>query len=1457
MSIEVLGSIPRGGSVKKVILIADIHLDNNEERHEEQKYVMKELNESLKRDVDDKTVIMIGGDIYHNKGKKDTMCEMIWHTFLGRINEMCPVLVIPGNHDLNPKHDKRYPDSVEASLSGGCYKNIHYLGRTGIYRMGNMEVSTVSIKEIFQNKAGSGGVTELPEVPNWYSEEAEYKVMMLHSTVYEGTKESYNPERSKVPLGWIPKEVGYLMMGDLHIPLTHGGVITRQNMEIKFRKNGLTWGYPGSLSQNTVGETVGMHGYQIWDFEREMIIQVPIKQHTIRMTGKKEGDEWKLNNMTPEAIKREIGIEPVRVLLTMVGSPTYEEVKEIKERLGWNVKEVSRLKEIEREALRILPNTRGGISEEDVMNFGETIVEYLQSLEGNEEAYEELVKNPSKILESLHEMRGEDQVNEVIKKRKKAIMEKYERMMMSRSKGYRRGTMRILRVRCHKILSFNDMYMSFEEFVGKVVALIGKNGDGKTAIIETIIYGIFGRVFDSRMGKTGGKGNDIRSLISNKTANDDKPFIEVDIEIDEEEYRISRMWVKKAESETWESGKREQYSVKKVRTGEYEAIGASKVDEWVRSNIGGVEVIMEIVQSQGNDLDMFSMSLSEQTEILSKILRLEGYEELCEVLDEERRGIEAIEKTMQTSKGVTVENLKQYDEKDHSESREKMEKLREEIEKLESEKNGMVQDWHGVDMNETEEEDGEIEKKLKTMKRPEDNKEELIERKGEVKGWKETEETEEEIRYQLEEVKRNRERATKESEESDKAVKEKTKEYGELGVEPSLLVGDLENEGATGIYEEACERKETRRTRDELIREISKKETEKQRNEERIEPLEGLDKTNPLDELEPEEPSKSYKWDGERRLSNKTKEEKEKMEEEVERMKEKLSEEEEELMRMEVRAKPVVRSDIEVKYKRWKEINKYVLKRKSSYEKQKEMMEKKRTMEVEKAMCEKELENIMTALKDCPYNEKCEACRKQPLRIQKERLEEKVKKLVKEITKIGSKENAWESIKEWKEEYDSLEGVEEEVRESERYESWQKTYTTKREGISRKRREVSEKEKEIREVIQEIERDRYIRWMVWATKRQEKLIEEEKTLKEELKWLERYEYWGRVVRMQPLYKRKQKLKEEIKELEKVGERVKRELEEMKALEEELMNKLKYKQYVEIKEKLESIERYERMEKKVKEKERRREMRPRYERYMIIKTELKTMYEEKESLNKTIGGRENEYKRYQAEREKIEEYEAKLVEIRKLRRMTETVRERIKGYKAWLLREKVGPIIKAYTNAISRQMHGCDDWELTYDVDEEGHIHWRMLDGGGIVYMNKASGYQRFMMMMAMRIALSQISKTMRCKQLIIDEGFTSADTEHLERVPGFLKGLVGIYESVLLVSHLDVIKDSVDKYVEVKRENKVSYLEEEDWQNEINRRSDTKKKRVRRNGTTSDTSSEGSEGVNEVVVKKRGRGGRE
>ena len=78
---------------------------------------------------------------------------------------------------------------------------------------------------------------------------------------------------------------------------------------------------------------------------------------------------------------------------------------------------------------------------------------------------------------------------------------------------------------------------------------------------------------------------------------------------------------------------------------------------------------------------------------------------------------------------------------------------------------------------------------------------------------------------------------------------------------------------------------------------------------------------------------------------------------------------------------------------------------------------------------------------------------------------------------------------------------------------------------------------------------------------------------------------------------------------------------------------------------------------------------------------------------------------------------------------------------------------------------------------------------------------------AIRVALTNISTLPKSDMFIIDEGFGALDASNIEACAKLLKSLKKYFKTILIISHIDAIKDIVDKNLEVIVKGNDSYVE--------------------------------------------------
>lgn len=236
-------------NITNIIHLSDIHI-RLFKRHNEYKEIFDKLYQSIQLEVleQDKksTIIVISGDIVHNK--TDMSPEMISLTseFLEKLSNIYPTLIIAGNHDANLNNlDRLDAISPMVNILSNKLTKLYYLKDTGIYKLANIDFAVYSIMD-----ENCFELIDKSELNN------EYKVALYHGTINGATSESgIQLKNDKIKSNYFD---GYdiVCLGDIHL---HQIVQERDIV-----KNKPYMLYPSTLIQQGYGETYENHGYILW-----------------------------------------------------------------------------------------------------------------------------------------------------------------------------------------------------------------------------------------------------------------------------------------------------------------------------------------------------------------------------------------------------------------------------------------------------------------------------------------------------------------------------------------------------------------------------------------------------------------------------------------------------------------------------------------------------------------------------------------------------------------------------------------------------------------------------------------------------------------------------------------------------------------------------------------------------------------------------------------------------------------------------------------------------------------------------------------------------------------------------------------------------------------------------------------------------------------------------------------
>jgi len=88
----------------------------------------------------------------------------------------------------------------------------------------------------------------------------------------------------------------------------------------------------------------------------------------------------------------------------------------------------------------------------------------------------------------------------------------------------------------------------------------------------------------------------------------------------------------------------------------------------------------------------------------------------------------------------------------------------------------------------------------------------------------------------------------------------------------------------------------------------------------------------------------------------------------------------------------------------------------------------------------------------------------------------------------------------------------------------------------------------------------------------------------------------------------------------------------------------------------------------------------------------------------------------------------------------------------------------------------------------------------------ASGAEKTMAAMAIRLAFLAVSNLPTSDIMVLDEPGTALDEEHLQAFTALLDMIKAHFKTILLISHLDSLKDIVDLTLDISKKSGYAYI---------------------------------------------------
>ena len=1394
----------------KIIHFSDIHIrtgDPEKARYFEYSTVFQNLVDSLSTKDLSSTIIVITGDLFHHKGKIETSGIKLVNQLFQKLLNLAPTFVLCGNHDYR-QDDPEIPDMIEAllemhhkKLSSQKYP-LYYLNKSGVYVYNNISFGVVDIRDALKSYNTFGRNEELISFPSCSSTQAEYKVALFHGYVVPKDLCEKYKNMNSYHLEWFGTEYPFILLGDIH----------RQQIHKTTHGH---WAYPGSLIQQDFGERVMDHGYLEWDLKKQKVYFHRVYNPYGFCTLKKHMNQWYVHSHQKEWYELNSIYQneffPKKPMVRVLNQDE-QECKEVLGQYGIQAKRIQRsVMEVE------------DLHDEENQPIQESIATYLEELNTPDKwmdylnhtvqkDYSLFIRQPENLklppicdfLKKYHDR------NDKIQK----VIDEYMSHQIGTVKQGQR--VELVNMSWHYLMCYGESnYFDFTKIKDQIALLNGKNAMGKSSFLDVLCIGLYGTPTKMRSLVTAKKYTD-KIIHDHRPSHKVAPSVTILLKIKDSYYEIHRVFGSQSGKDKEHMIMQKEVSISKIAsdfsTKQIICEGNTTVETWIEKNIGSMDsVLMSTMICQMDLNNFFHMKQEDQKAILDTALHLENVSLFGKILRESllahqdlmgqlKTAMDTVSSMATPMKDDEMKQIQQiYD--DVKERYEKQSKLKEYwLTKVKT------KNWQTLIIGDTIEEDYQKAKHEFEFEFHEEKYQALTSRletsirlEEKLKATKEALEPYENIQLY-----KDSEKHFARWEKNKQQFMEK-KPKSEVSLDWIMATREKHDQWKENQDSTWLENPESIHINLETLI------AEEQGLEEKIKEL----YANPITKPQSTRPSKL------RSLSFSVVD----------------YQECHKKLQILLQNEPKPQSNI-------KEYEKWMKKYEAWYEKNKDFILWKDDQKVQKklqstldkiqqiTLRQQELQDTMKDLqgtekdlefyKDLKFNPDCKACIQNPFNLKKQDLEHNHKELLdyckklqsyiaklnetKTLTELESQKELYmhqlEAYKQYKleknyyeMEYQKWTNIKEVLDD---YEEWREEYAKQ-----------MEQNKQLEELKLHYDWKEYERWnleIIKVQQRQDELREEKQTKQN---FLKEYNQWQETLQTLIYQEKQYQLLQVWLEEEQIIEQKLQQFQQSIKKQTLLEAYAQYeKQYAEVKEELTELKRFTDI------KERFEQMENLYASYKL-QNQQASLQESKEQFEKayqTYIETKQTYdlqKEYQAKRKHYEDISIQLQERYEAIKELETYfmgdKNSTDGYKEWIYNHKVIPLVNQEMNKF---LGLFEDFRFKMMYDKKQFIYM-LEDRGNQPTLDKASGYQNFIISIAFRIIFSRIGAIgQQFKHLMIDEGFTACDNINIEKVPVLLKSIFeyGKYHSIVLMSHLDSVRDCTHKMIQIERQDPFSYI---------------------------------------------------
>lgn len=199
----------------------------------------------------------------------------------------------------------------------------------------------------------------------------------------------------------------------------------------------------------------------------------------------------------------------------------------------------------------------------------------------------------------------------------------------------------------------------------------------------------------------------------------------------------------------------------------------------------------------------------------------------------------------------------------------------------------------------------------------------------------------------------------------------------------------------------------------------------------------------------------------------------------------------------------------------------------------------------------------------------------------------------------------------------------------------------------------------------------------------------------------------------------------------------------------------------------------------------------------LQARIVVLDQERISLAQEMGHKQSDLKKLESDREQRDE----LLQTMKAHELVMQAFSR-KGVPSLIVASQL-PLINA---EVAKILHGIVDFNIEMEVDDGDALEVYINYGDSRRPIELGSGMEKMIASVAIRVALVNVSSLPRPNTFIIDEGFGALDDAMVEACNRLLVSLKRYFRSIIVITHVEGVKDIADHVIEITKVEKDSHV---------------------------------------------------